>query len=184
MKKDTKTKKDGGDDCGGWRPITDGWSSGWERDYKRIIPQCHCCIGFWWKGFLNLNGQIDPFSLCVSFLYQIVIARERDRDSSECLVGARRCHTAVAMLNNSYKKAAGRRECIRERKNLIVTSCRYSNSKKKKKKNLFISNFFHDSTLVLFVVVVVVWDVYFFSFRLDMWNVCALLFLFAGWKSK
>ena len=55
MKKDLK-KKEGGDDCGGWRPITDGWSSGWERDNKRIIPQCHCCIGFWWKGFLNMNG--------------------------------------------------------------------------------------------------------------------------------
>ena len=57
-------------------------------------------------------------------------------------MGARRCHTAVAMLNNSYKKAAGRRECIRERKNLIVTSCRYSNSKKKKKEKPFYSSFF------------------------------------------
>ena len=57
-------------------------------------------------------------------------------------MGARRCHTAVAMLNNSYKKAAGRRECIRERKNLIVTSCRYSNSKKKKGKPFYSSFFF------------------------------------------
>jgi len=70
------------------------------RDNKRIIPQCHCCMAL---DFVVLEFEWPSPSVlilppCVS--YQIVIAR----DSSECLVGARRCHTAVAMLNNSYKK--------------------------------------------------------------------------------
>lgn len=65
-----------------------------EGQHAYNSTQCHCCMGldFWVLESEWPSPSVLILPPCVS--YQIVIAR----DSSECVVGARRCHTAVAMF--------------------------------------------------------------------------------------